>query len=186
VFNEKMQLVQGATVNFGMYGLSPDGKSYIGGFPTATTDAHGRFLMERLPWGRIVVGAGKVSARYARGYDATFFYGANRVPVASLSQEAPRANVVIKIGPKAGILRGSVINSYDRSAVPAAGATIQFVHEPNRWISKGPGPRFELMVPPDALLRITFAAEGFLPWTDTVQLRAGEIRDLTVALRPSH
>ena len=67
----------------------------------ATTDSNGQFQIEHLPMGTFTVLASKQEDGYASFDQAG-------MPTVNLTHEAPLANVVVKLGPKEGILVPSV------------------------------------------------------------------------------
>jgi hypothetical protein len=90
--------------------LPLDGRPQGSGIRYVETDAGGRFVIDRLPWGKYSVFAMKEEAGYPDMKPS--FYSANmKTPVARITPTAPVVVVSIRLGPRAAIITGSVSDS---------------------------------------------------------------------------
>ena len=149
------------------------------------TDSAGRFVIGRLAFGQY-----KVFAKQEQlGYPDTrwSFYSGDVFAHATVNSTHPTADVQIKIGPKAGLLTGSVSDALSGAPVPAA-FKLTRVDAPNDWISTSMPPSYRVLLPPATRVRLEVSAPGFKAWAypDTLRLQSGIERRLDIALEPSH
>src|SRR5580692_10319654 len=101
VVNQRGQAVVGATVT-----ADELDRPFIGVRPWAETDAAGKFSVGRLAWGKYAVCAHKEADGYRQICNSIFTK--DSAPILTLSLRAPVASVQVIIGPKAGILIGTI------------------------------------------------------------------------------
>lgn len=96
--------VNGATVH-----SKPIDRGMAAIVPQAKTDESGHFAIPHLWLGKFAVGAEKLEEDYPNM--TMQFYNDGKFETAILSSERPAANVSILLGPKAGILKGTVTDA---------------------------------------------------------------------------
>src|SRR5579864_6287891 len=100
---------KGSPVAEAIASVEPLGMQMGTAIPQAEADKEGRFLIEHLALASYKVFAKKVSADYR---DTSFaFYSNHSFSTVTLTASAPSADVILKIGPPAGILQGSVTDA---------------------------------------------------------------------------
>ncbi len=142
VINEVGQFVAAAKVHASLVGR-PMAKAirYI------ETDKDGRFSIDRLEWGDYRIYAMKDAAGYA---DSSFSIYSNRTrATAKLSAEAPSANVIVVIGPKAGTFTGSISDAATGEPVNTAGIRIWRLKDPTDFLSTSTRPQYRILAPPN-------------------------------------
>jgi hypothetical protein len=98
-------------------------------------DSGGRFRIADVPWGTYVIMAGKDSAGYA---DTTFaFYSGEAVPTVTLAPEFSSADVILRLGPRAGVLDlSSVTDAITGKNISLASVTLRRAESPDLYISE--------------------------------------------------
>jgi len=152
--------------------------------PWAETDATGQFAVRNLVWGTYRVAAEKLSA----GYPPTYLdlYGQGRVPSVTISPAAPTTRVVVRLGPKAGVLRGQVVSAQSGGAIASATFELRRLGHPTQSATIAAPSRFNVLVPARETILVTVTAPGFGPWRTRVRTRPGELRRVTPRLPPLH
>ena len=183
VLNEKGKPVVDAAVNV------DNGKPTIGAIRYFRTDKKGHFVIDHLAWGNYKVFAQKESEGYP---DSTWaFYSDNVFQTASLSQESPKAVVVIRIGPPCGVFHYSAMDASTGRTLDA-GVTLRRASNPNLFISGTNIPK-QLLVPSLTDVLVEISAKGYEPWppeaerakASKISLKPHEVLDLNVKLQPS-
>ncbi len=127
------------------------------------TDPDGAFVMDKLAWGTYRVLTWKETARYPNM--AFSFYSNDTSPIVKIDRDRPVAEITINLGPKAGLISGTVIDAATGQPVNP-GVHLWRILNPNRWIETAVnGSGFELLVPPDVPVGLTFQADGYREWT---------------------
>jgi len=133
----------------------------LGGVPPmAWTDAGGHFVIGHLAWGKYKVFAMKESAGYPD--TTTGFYSGGFV-TATLSSAAPNANLRLRLGPKAAVIRGSVTNALTRAPIRTANSKLVRVSSPHDWIMTSPPSKYRVLLPPSTAVNLDVSAPGYLP-----------------------
>ncbi len=154
------------------------------------TDDNGRFRIPHVPWGTYVLMAGKERAGYP---DLVFnFYNDLALPTATLAEAFPSADVMVKVGPKAGVLElEPVTDAATGKEIPLASVTLRRADNPDLSIS-GSASQRRIFVPSLTRIVAEIMAEGYKSWPPsgaeadgTLFLRPEEIRKLRVALQPN-
>jgi len=148
--------------------------------PWAETDATGQFAIRNLAWGSYR--AEKLNA----GYPPTYLdlYGQGRVPSVTISPGAPTTRVVVRLGPKAGVLRGQVVSGQTGEAIANATFELRRVGHPTQSATIAAPSKFSVFVPARKTILVTVTAPGFGPWHTRVHTRPGEVRMVTPRLPP--
>lgn len=177
VLNEHNHAVIDALVQF-----QPSGRVIVAMVsPSVKTDQNGSFSIEKLKFGSYLVEASKVEDGYPdTGYS---FYTDDRLEV-KLSAEHPSASVVAKIGPKAGMLSGTVSDAGSGAPVNPA-FHLWHMEEPNRlepkrWLDMSAAESFRLLIPPDANIGLEVNVKGYKPWYYPGSSNPSELRPLVV------
>jgi hypothetical protein len=150
--------------------------------PQAETDAKGRFVIHHVPWRTFRVLAGKPNAGYLSTFTFGNFYGRGRIPEVTLSPQAPAATVVVRIGPKAGILSGVIVSA--RTGEPITQAIIQLRNARGASVGESAPAHFNRLIPSEMVIALTVSAPGFEPWRWTVKMTPGERKVVTIRLVP--
>jgi hypothetical protein len=156
------------------------------------TDEQGRFLIDRLPWGRYKVFTRKDSDGYA--YTASTFYSNGLAPEVKVLSKEPNVQVTINLGPKAGKIKGTVTNASTGAPIAAA-VRLWRVDHPAYWLEKTLKPEYELLVPSSVSIGIEVSAEGYETWSyaessslaqGSLTVRPGEAARLDIKLIPKN
>ena len=149
------------------------------------TDAAGRFLVDRLIWGRYKVFAKKEAA----GYPAVewSFYSDDVFPIVAITPNNPLADVTVQLGPQGASLSGLVKDASNGSPV-SAGFKLTRAASPDKWISLSQPPDYRVLMPPSTDVLVEVSAAGFKTWSPagTLRLGPGAEMHLDIALEPSH
>lgn len=152
------------------------------------TDSDGSFNIQNVPFGTYDVLAGKEEVGYP---DPKFsFYSNDEVPTVSLASSYPSVKVIVKIGPKGGILNKIlVLDAISKKNVESAVITLSRVSNPKFSITTS-STVAKLLVPSDTKIRLVVTAPGYKPWSNdqigsnSLILHPGQSTDLTVLLTP--
>lgn len=149
------------------------------------TDASGHFLIDRLVWGKYKVFAKKEDAGYP---DVSWsFYSNDVFSVVAITPTTPTAELRIQLGPKAGVLIGSVTNAVTGAPVNA-GLRLSRAADPNKWISTSVPPEYRVLLPSATDVLLEASAPGFKTWTlgYPLRLQLGSEMHLDIFLEPSY
>jgi hypothetical protein len=187
VVGEGGKSVQGATVY-----AHPMDRPMAGIIPHATTDGSGSFTISMLDYGRYSVSAAKPDEGYPELYLA--FYAGLRanLPVVRLYAKHQFASVVLRLGSKAGILKGTVADALTGKPLNA-NVEFRWALEPRNFLS-GSGltnAEFRILVPSNNPVTMVVSLEGYENWTyltdksqmkNAILLRPGEELHLDIRL----
>jgi hypothetical protein len=162
--------------------------------PHATTDGNGSFSISMLDYERYSVSAAKPAEGYPELYLA--FYAGLRanLTVVRLSAKHQFANVVLRLGNKAGILKGTVADAVTGKPLNA-NVEFRWALEPQNFLS-GSGltnAEFRILVPSNHPVTMVVSQEGYENWTyltdkrpmkNAILLRPGEELHLDIRLWP--
>ncbi len=154
---------------------------------TVDTDERGRFRIGHLRWGPYAVYAGKETDRYPNL--RLPLYRTRPVPKVTLSTQQPTAQIVVRIGPRAGVLVASV-----RDALTHALVNSQLVlqrADGSGTIMLSEPPEFRVLLPANTDVSVEIRKKGYKPWRYSeatnrfVRVNSGEEKKLEVSLMPS-
>jgi hypothetical protein len=148
------------------------------------TDSDGRFLIDRLDWGKYAVFAMKEESGYPNL--GLSLYSNDVFPTVTIGPQSAVAELRIQLGPKAGIVAGSVINAENGGPLNTRFEIVRAAF-PGKWLYTSAPPEYRILIPSgtDVLLRVT--APGFRDWSPPRPLNllpGAEVR-LDIALEPA-
>ena len=180
VVDENNVAVAGALVNADPLDGRPRGSliRYV------ETDASGHFLIDRLGWGRYRIFAKKEASAYPETRFS--FYDSGGIPEATITQTSPTADAQIRLGPKAGILTGSVTNAETAAPVNAAFKLIRTTST-DHWFSTSQGTNYRVLLPSATDVLVEVSSPGYKTWTSSgpLILQAGAEMHLNISLEVS-
>jgi hypothetical protein len=200
VLDEHRQPFKGVEVCTYMMGAPSGSKEAIGGCPV-TTDEAGQFRIDHVAMGTFGVEAIKPED----GYIA--FAGTSVREIVTLRPSESSATVVLKLGPKPGVLLLNVKDKLTREPIMSVQENWE-IEIPNGSYSGGQtfehgsysgGQAFEqgvkrALVPPEKFLLVTISARGYKKWTYRdpsdpsrpafIRLQPSEEKELLVELEP--
>ena len=165
----------------------------MGIVPHATTDERGHFVVSHLWLGKYAVGGEKLDEGYA---DMTRqFYSNGKFKTVVLSSGSPAANVRIQLGPKAGTLVGTVVDSVTKVALNPC-VEFRRAKNPSNFLS-GTGlvnAKYRVLVPSntDVFMSVWYGAHKTWYYPGTTQkgesrplnLKPGEALTVDIHLEP--
>lgn len=149
------------------------------------TDREGHFLIDRLEWGSYGVFAMKEESGYPNM--RALLYSNGNLYTATIAPSAPIADVRIQLGPKAGVIIGSITNVMNGAPLNAAFKLVRSA-SPDEWLSTSAPPDYRILVPSSTDVLLEVAAPGFRTWTPghPLHLESGAEMRLDIQLEPSH
>ena len=192
VLDENGQPFKGVQVCTYMLGAPAGSKESRGDCP-ATTDETGKFQIDHVAMGTFGVEAIKLDDGYVA------FAGTSVKKVVTLTPNQLSATVVLKLGPKPGVLLPSVKDKVTGKPVIVFQVSwaISDPNEPNIAYSGGQTIsrlNERAIVPPEKYLVLTISARGYEKWVyfdpsdpsrpATIRLQPGEEKELLVELEP--
>jgi hypothetical protein len=182
--------VKGATVN-----AVPLGRPMSTLIPYAQTDDTGYFAIHipRSWFGKVAVAAKKEDEDYP---DMSMeFYNDGKFETVKLTSDRSVATVAIRLGPKAGVLLGTVADAVTGEPLSPC-VELERELEPKNFM-RGSGlvkSKYRLLVPPEAGILVKMWLDGYKPWyypgtidksaRQPVRLRSGEEMTVDVLLQP--
>jgi hypothetical protein len=164
--------------------------------PQCTTDARGSCALSHLNLEKYFVFAGKSEDGYPELAYSFFVPRGTRPTEAILSEDHPSDEVIVHLGPKAGILMGTVA---DAATGKPLNANVEFrwISDPDKFLSGGGLTKasFRILVPSDVALKMIVSLDGYENWVYGVDgakrgkpllLHPGEEETLDIRLRPKH
>lgn len=167
----------------------------LGGIvPHAETDEAGYFAIRELTSGKYAVAAEKEDEGYPDMSNS--FYSDGKLETVILTIEHPRKTVAIELGPKAGILMGTVTDSVTAAPLNPC-VELRRTSKPNYFLM-GTGlvnAKYRLLLPSNTDITMKVWLQGYEAWyypgtanrslSKPVFLRPGEGRTLDIALHRS-
>jgi len=161
--------------------------------PHAATDETGHFAIPQLQLGKYAVAVEKLDADYPDM--SKQFYSDGKFETVFLSARHAAGDVTLRIGPKAGVLMGTVADAVAGSPLRACVELIR-ASEPNNFLSSSGliKPNYRLLIPPNAGVLVKMWLDGYKPWyfpgtvdkseSRPVHLKPGEVVTLDIRLQP--
>ena len=190
VLYEDAKPVEGATV-FAI----PLGRMMAAAIPQADSDENGHFALhiQRSWFGKFAVVAKKEDEDYPDM--SKQFYSAGKFETVMLTEEQSAATVTIRLGPKAGVLLGTVADAQTGARLNPC-AELKRVSRPNNVLS-GSGlvnKTYRLLIPSDTDVLIKVYLNGYKPWyypgtedksaAGVARLAPGEEKRVDIRLEP--
>lgn len=186
VLGEEGRPVRGAKVHAELKGI-PMHKAirYV------ETDGKGFFLIDRLEFGTYYVSAIDEEKKY--GDSGFSFFNDQPVPLAQISAQHRIADVVVNLGPKAGILTGTISDAATGKPIPA-GFDLAQVKDRTKWMSTSAAPNFRVLIPPSKEIEVKVSAPGYEAWvypdpsipSQVLRMDPGSEIHLDIQLKPVH
>jgi Carboxypeptidase regulatory-like domain len=154
-------------------------------------DDNGHFSVE-LPFGKYLLVATKTEAGYPNARAPIYDRPENDV-IAELSDKTPNVDVTVKVGPRAGVIIGQVVDEATRKAVNTASAEIHRADNPAVMYGTSITSDFRLLIPPSVPVYFEVKAEGYEPWRYTrnnrtpasLTLKSDESMTISIRLKPA-
>ena len=193
VLDQYGQPYKGVQVCTYMMGAPSGSREARGDCPAATTDEAGRFRIDHVAMGTFGVEAIKPED----GYIA--FAGTSGKEMVTLTPNQSSATVVLKLGPKAGVLLPSVKDKFTGEPITSFEVRWEILDSDSRNTSYSGGQTIRhgerrAIVPPEKYLLLTISARGYKKWiyhdpSDPprpafIRLQPGEEKELVVELEP--
>ena len=190
VIYEDGQPAKGATVS-----AQPTDRGMVAKVPSADTDELGHFQIKHLWLGKFEVTAKKEDEGYPD--TSSYFYSDSKIAPITLSLSHPSATDTILLGPKAGILVGTVADAVTGASLDPC-VDFHRASDTNNFFS-GTGivnAKYHVLVPSDRDVIMKIWHEGYLPWyypgannkseAKPLRLESGEERTLHIRLQPGN
>ena len=163
--------------------------------PSTDTDEQGSFQINDLRLGRYEVTAKKEDEGYPDMQ--SYFYSDGKTDRIALTVRQPSATVTVLLGPKAGILVGTVADAVTSAPLNPC-VDFRRASDPNNFIS-GTGlvnAKYRVLVPSEREVMMKIWYEGHLPWyypgasnkseAKSFHLKPGQERILHIRLQPGN
>jgi len=181
--------VDGATVYAG-----PIGRPMALAFPHVQTNRIGQFSI-RIPtswFGKLFVAAEKKDEDYPDM--GKQFYANGKFHIVTLTPAHQRAHVVIRLGPKAGVLEGTVTDAVTGSPLNPC-TDLHYAASSNFLSGTGlVAARYRLLLPSNTDILIKVRLDGYKPWyyqgsvaesaAKPIRLRPAEEKTVNIRLQP--
>jgi hypothetical protein len=186
VLGEGGQPVRGAKVHAELYGVAMAKKiRYI------ETDESGFFLIDRLDFGNYYVGAMKEEEGY--GSSDSSFFNDNPLPIIQITAQHRSANVVVNLGPKAGIFTGAITDALTGKPL-SAGFDLAQAKDRRKWMGTSAGSRFRVLIPSSREMEVKVSTPGYETWvypdpaipSQVLRTDPGSEIHLDIHLKPAH
>jgi len=148
------------------------------------TDAEGHFSIDHLKWGRYAIYSMKEDSDYP---DTSFsFYSTVSSPEATLTPTSPIADVLVRLGPKAGVLVGSVSSAETGAPLNAVFKLVR-KSPTNDWFSTSAPSSYRVLLPSSVPVLVEVSAPGYKTWTplNPLSLEPGAETHIDVLLKRS-
>ena len=190
VLYEDGRPAKGATVY-----SSPLARPIIGIIPHADTDETGHFRID-IPsswFGKFAVAAMKEDEDYPDM--SKQFYSDGKFKTITLTSVHPTETVIIHLGPKAGVLVGTVAEAVSNTPLSPC-VEFRRATEPSNFLSASGlvKPQYKLLIPPDTDILVKISLDGYKTWyypgtldharATPVRLGPGERKAADIRLEP--
>lgn len=168
----------------------------FGGLPSAVADGSGKFSIEVENGGRYRLTAGKVAEQYANLSSSFHYPVPATMPEVNVGIYQPTPFVMVKLGPRAGTLTGSVVDAETQESIARFQIRVCRLEGPGYCHQEsfaGNFGRFQMLVPSTPILIEAFA-DGYRDWQRSDEskrnptpllVESGQIGELTVQLTKS-
>jgi hypothetical protein len=183
----------GSPVNGAIVYASLMSRPIKGIIPHSTTDDTGHFAIHHLSLGKYAVDAEKLGEDYPNM--SMQFYSDGKFETVTLTSRRLAATVSIRLGPKAGVLVGTVSDAVTGAPLNPC-AEFRRAKGPDNYLS-GTGlvkAKYRVLVPSNTDVLLKVWHEGYKPWyypgtldkaqSRTVNLKPGEEMKLDIRLQP--
>ena len=186
VLGEGARPVRGAKVHAELKGVPMAKKiRYV------ETDANGFFLIDQLEFGTYYVSAENEEEEY--GDSGFSFFNDQPVPMAQISAQHRIADVVVNLGPKAGILTGTISDAATGKPIPA-GFDLAQMKDRTKWMGTSAAPNFRVLIPSSKEMEVKVSAPGYEAWgypdpsipSQVLRMDPGSEIHLDIQLKPVH
>ena len=92
-----------------------------------------------------------------------YFFNDNPLPTAVISAQHRFADVIINLGPKAGILTGTITDVLTGKPISADFDLVQ-VKDRSKWMNTSAGPNFQVLIPSSKETEVKVSAPGYETW----------------------
>jgi len=155
------------------------------------TDENGFFVIDRLEFGTYYVSAKNEEKEY--GESGFSFFNDQPVPMAQISDQHRIADVVVNLGPKAGILTGTISDAATGKPIPA-GFDLAQVKDRTKWMGTSAAPNFRVLIPSSKEMEVKISAPGYEAWvypdhtipSQVLRMDPGSEMRLDIKLKPAH
>jgi hypothetical protein len=160
VLGERGQPFKGVQVCTYLRGAPSGSRESRGDCPAATTDGAGQFRIDHVAIGAVSVEAIKLEDGYVA------FAGTSVTEEVTLTPNQPSATVVLKLGPKAGVLLPSVKDKFTEKPITGFQVSWLIVDSDKPYSSYSGGQTVlqgerRAIVPPEKYLVLTISARGY-------------------------
>jgi hypothetical protein len=155
------------------------------------SDQNGFFVIDRLEFGTYYVEAMKEED----GYGGMFwsFFNDKPLPTVQISAQARIADVVVSLGPKAGVLTGTIRDAVTGKPIQA-GFDLKQVKDPNKWMGTSAAANFRVLIPSSKEIEVKVSAPGYDTWAypgpnlapQPLRMEPGSEAHLDILLNPTH
>ncbi|MGA2170616.1 MAG: carboxypeptidase-like regulatory domain-containing protein [Terracidiphilus sp.] len=152
--------VSGATV----WMRPQDGKIRASPIPDCLTDNNGKCSRDHLELTKYQITAMKEE----EGYPNTAFpiYAREKKPVVvELTAAQPNASLALRVGPRSGVLTGTITDSSTGDALRNVTFVLRSTARPGDFLEIAQDSPFRILIPPGEDILVTVKAEGYKPWS---------------------
>ena len=155
------------------------------------TDENGFFLIDQLEFGTYCVSAKSEEEEY--GDSGFSFFNDQPAPMARISAQHRIADVVVNLGPKAGILTGTISDAATGKPIPA-GFDLAQVKDRTKWMRTSAAPNFRVLIPSSKEMGVKVSAPAYEAWvypdptipSQVLRMDPGSEMHLDIKLKPAH
>lgn len=119
------------------------------------------------------------------------FYSGRIPPTVEITSDKPNATITVKLGPKAGILVGTVSDAVSGKPLPS-GFMMRWANNPQQFIATSASPSFRVLVPPNRDISLEVTSPGYKKWSyksygssSALNVQSGAELNLDILLEPS-
>jgi hypothetical protein len=154
------------------------------------SDRNGFFLIDRLEFGTYCVGALKEEDGY--GPSDNSFFNDKPLPTIQISVQNRIANAVVNLGPRAGILMGTIRDAFTGKPISVGFDLVQ-VKDRTKWMRTSAPPQFRVLIPSSKEIEVKVSAAGYEPWfypdpsipSQVLRMEPGSQVHVDVLLKPT-
>jgi hypothetical protein len=152
---------------------------------------NGFFVIDRLEFGTYYVEAMKEEDGY--GGMSWSFFNDKPLPAVQISAQTRIADVVVSLGPKAGILTGTIRDAVTGKPISAGFDLVQ-ARDRTKWMGTGAAPHFRVLIPSSKDIEVKVSASGYDTWVypgptpapQPLRMEPGSEAHLDILLNPTH